>query len=188
MEPATPTVVVPLLLSFGYHVGFDIAKAVEKRSATGPSCASTPLGPHKDLALIQQDRIEALQVAGDCVVVVAAAGSSDARAQRDVEQQVELLRAALGGHVQVRHGYLSAAEPKVRTVVEEVLETSPTATVVISSYLLAPGFFQDKLDKIAANANERVGAQTVQVTQPLGADSRLAGIAVERYLEAITHL
>src|SRR5579875_506686 len=71
-------VVVPLLLSIGYHSAVDIPEAV------GPGCEVTPpLGPDPRLAAAVADRLREAgwQVgAAAGAVVLAAAGSSDARA------------------------------------------------------------------------------------------------------------
>ncbi|WP_369824451.1 sirohydrochlorin chelatase [Cellulosimicrobium sp. CUA-896] len=70
-------VVVPLLLSGGFHVGVDIAASVEDRGpGTGSAAAATPLGPDARLVDLLADRLAEAGVRADDAVVIAAAGSS----------------------------------------------------------------------------------------------------------------
>ncbi|WP_171905421.1 sirohydrochlorin chelatase, partial [Cellulosimicrobium cellulans] len=80
-------VVVPLLLSGGFHVGVDIAASVEDRGpGTGSAAAATPLGPDERLVDLLADRLAEAGVRADDAVVIAAAGSSRPGAARDVER------------------------------------------------------------------------------------------------------
>ncbi|HEV6952528.1 MAG TPA: CbiX/SirB N-terminal domain-containing protein, partial [Promicromonospora sp.] len=57
-------VVVPLLLSTGYHVRHDIAQAVRAANAAGEvAAAADPLGPHPLLVDILADRYAAAEAA-----------------------------------------------------------------------------------------------------------------------------
>ncbi len=78
-DAGTPAVVVPLLLSGGYHVHVDIAGAV---AAHPQAVAARPLGPDPRLAAVLTDRLaEAGADPRDprTAIVLAAAGSSDPR-------------------------------------------------------------------------------------------------------------
>src|ERR671926_1388593 len=80
-----PSVVVPLLLSGGYHVHVDIARAVREHAAAR---AARPLGPDPRLVAVLHDRLLASgadPADSNTAVVLAAAGSSDVRAVADVE-------------------------------------------------------------------------------------------------------
>src|SRR5919205_4066300 len=80
-----PSVVVPLLLSGGYHVHVDIAGAV---AAHESAVAARPLGPDPRLVAVLHDRLLAAGVDPRdplTAVVLAAAGSSDPRSVADVE-------------------------------------------------------------------------------------------------------
>ena len=75
---AVAGVVVPLLLAAGYHVHVDIAHAVADR----PDVRSTgALGPDDLLVDVLVDRLGAAGAGRGWPVVLAPAGSSDARAQ-----------------------------------------------------------------------------------------------------------
>lgn len=166
-DRATPVVVVPLLLSAGFHTAVDIADAVQR----GGAAATGPLGPDPRLAEIVVDRLrEAGAQPGD-TVILAAAGSSDPRSRADVEQMLTFVRALWDGPV--RPGFGASASPSVPDAVAEA-RASGAGRVVVASYLLAPGFFHDRL----------AGAGADLVSAPLGPDRRLAQIVLDRFAQA----
>jgi len=130
-------VVVPLLLSVGFHVRVDIAAAVEGRPAT----AALPLGPDARLVDVLVDRLTQAGLAPGDAVVLAAAGSTD---------------------------------PAAAVAVEEVAP----GRVVIASYLLAPGYFHDRVLDAGADV----------VSAPLAPDDRIVAIVLDRYAAAAATL
>jgi sirohydrochlorin ferrochelatase len=139
-------VVVPLLLSTGYHIGADIAAAVADR----PAVAAPALGPDHRLVGVLLDRLRAVDLSADDAVVVAAAGSSDPRAAVDV--------AGIAGSVQRHHpgpvtvGYCAGPNPHVPDAVAAARSADPGRRVLVAAYLLAPGFFHDRLQQAGADA------------------------------------
>jgi sirohydrochlorin ferrochelatase len=169
-------VVVPLLLSGGFHVGVDIAASVEDRGpGTGSAAAATPLGPDARLVDLLADRLAEAGVRPDDAVVVAAAGSSRPGAARDVEQLAAGLRERHPGPVTV--GYGAMAKPSVPEAVAAARAQLGTR-VVVAAYLLAPGFFHDRLLEAGADV----------VTAPLAPDPRLTSIVLDRYADAAATL
>jgi sirohydrochlorin ferrochelatase len=160
-------VIVPLLLSTGYHLAADIAGAA---SAAGARVAG-PLGPDTLLVTALAGRLAEAGVPDGTPVVLAAAGSTDPAAQRDAERQAELLAERL--EVPVTAAFLSAAGPRVDEAVAE-LAARENREVAIASYLLAPGHFQDQL----------AGAGARWVTAPLGGHPAMAGLVIDRYRTA----
>ncbi|GAA1528765.1 sirohydrochlorin chelatase [Kribbella lupini] len=161
-------VIVPLLLSSGYHVTTDIQG--EARRRPDQVTAADPLGPHPVLAQILADRLAESLVAGvDGVdsVVLAAAGSSDRRALLDCSSVAAELSAVIDRPVEV--GYVSGAGERLPAVLART-----TGRVAVATYLLAPGFFADRVAAVAARAGATASA-------PLGADPRLAALALHRY-------
>jgi sirohydrochlorin ferrochelatase len=161
-------VVVPLLLSGGYHVHVDIAGAVA--DAEG-AVAARPLGPDARLVAVLRDRL--VEAGADprdplTAVVLAAAGSSDPRSVADVEETADLLQRSWAGAVTT--GYGSAAQPTVPDAVAAA-RRGGAERVVVASYLLAPGHFHDKL----------AGAGADVVTAPLLPDDRIAAVLLDRY-------
>ncbi|MET3920260.1 CbiX/SirB N-terminal domain-containing protein [Arthrobacter sp. UYEF20] len=173
--PAGETaVVVPLLLSVGYHVKVDIARAVKSRPET---FAAAPLGPDARLVALLDQRLRAAGVTDDDAVILAAAGSSDATAAQNVEEIAGQLRALRPNEIVAAYG--ASAKPSVPDAVAAFREAvHGPRRVVIASYLLAPGFFHDQLAKAGADL----------VTAPLLPSPVLAEIALERFDAALAAL
>ena len=173
LDDAGAAVVVPLLLSAGFHVHVDIAAAVEPPGAA----ASGAMGPDARLVAILVDRLTAAGAGPGDAVVLAAAGSSDRRAADAVEEVARGLRAAWP-HGPVTIGYGAGCAPSVPDAVAAARASLPVAgpeagRVVIASYLLAPGFFHDRLLTAGADV----------VSAPLAPDDRLADVVLDRYGE-----
>lgn len=232
-------VVVPLLLSTGYHVRHDIAQAVAAVNAAGhdrpdravvaepvpagdatgrrAAVAAEPLGPHPLLVDILADRYAAADAAhgpfrSDDAVVLAAAGSSVAAAVTAVEEVTSALAQRLGRVVTPSYG--AGAEPRVPAAVAAARATAVAAAVrsaarapegaaqatggptgsrtapdgpgvprvIVVSYLLAPGYFLDRVLEAGADV----------VTDPVAgaagaamADPRLVQVVLDRYDAAI---
>jgi sirohydrochlorin ferrochelatase len=162
------TVVVPLLLSAGYHLSSDISGAA---SSAGARVAG-PLGPDELLLTALTARLAEAGVPAGTPVVLAAAGSSDPAAAADVRQQAELLAERLG--VPVTAAFASATPPTVPDAVAD-LRALMDGPVAVASYLLAPGQFHDQL--VASGAD--------WVTEPLGGHPAVAGLVIERYRRAV---
>jgi sirohydrochlorin ferrochelatase len=161
-----------LLLSGGYHVHVDIANAVAAAEGT---VSARPLGPDPRLAEVLLDRLVGAGADPSdplTAVVLAAAGSSDARAVADVEDTADQLQRSWAGAVTT--GYGSAAQPTVPEAVAAA-RRGGAERVVVAAYLLAPGHFHDKL----------AGAGADTVTAPLLPDDRIAAVLLDRYDAAI---
>jgi sirohydrochlorin ferrochelatase len=177
-------VVVPLLLSVGYHVKVDIAKAVKSRPGT---VAAAPLGPDPRLAALLDQRLREAGVTDNDAIVLAAAGSSNPNAAVSVEELARQLQALRSNRIVPAYG--ASAKPSVPEAVAMLREeaaggagagesaggVSVGGRVVVASFLLAPGFFHDQLAKAGADL----------VTEPLLPSSVLAEIALERYDAAL---
>ena len=166
-------VVVPLLLSAGFHVNVDIAAAVDGI----PAVAAAHLGPDPRLGDLLCRRLEEAGTTDHDWVVLAAAGSSDAGATRDVEDVAAALRARRSAPVTIGVGVglgdRSSAWPSVPEAVSHARAAvaGTRASVVVASYLLAPGFFHDRL----------LGAGADLVSAPLAPAPVLAEIVLDRY-------
>ena len=136
------SVVVPLLLSAGYHVHVDLREDVDAALGAGDDVAlAGALGPDDRVVAVLARRLAEAGLREDDAVVLAAAGSSDARAVADCELTARLLAERLGR--EVRLGFLSAARPRLCDAVAAVRADRLGARVVVASYLLAPGYFAD---------------------------------------------
>ncbi len=181
-----PAVVVPALLSTGYHVSKDLPEAVA--GAPVPAVVAAPLGPAPELADLLLRRLrEALgaprtghapspDVPREAerldALVLAAAGSSDPAAARAVEAVAAALSKRTG--VPVVCAYASAARPTV----EEALAGLAGRRVGVCTYLLAPGFFADRVAESACLSGAAV------VSRPLGADDAVARLLLRRFAAA----
>ncbi|GAA1821807.1 sirohydrochlorin chelatase [Nesterenkonia flava] len=191
LPDGAPAVLVPLLLSAGYHVKVDMRQVTT--TSTRPTAIAGALGPDARLVEALHHRlVEAGWSAGD-VVVLGAAGSSDPGAVADVSATARMLSARLGADQagQVQEAYLSFAEPRVAEAVTTARQRHPGRRVVVASYLLAPGYFQTLLERQAREHGADV------VTQPLlrvGAKqqpdipSDLGELVLDRYREALASL
>jgi sirohydrochlorin ferrochelatase len=162
-----PAVVVPVLLSSGYHVHVDIAHAV---TAAGPDVRkAATLGPDPVLVDVLAQRVGEAAVSPDHALVLAAAGSSDERAVADVERTATDLTERLGRAVVPT--FAAAAEPRVDRAVTQL--RSDGRRIAIASYLLAPGFFYDQLREAGADV----------VTAPLLPHPAIAQLVLRRYCD-----
>lgn len=168
-----PTVVVPLLLSTGYHVQHDLPGAV--RRAGHPVTITSPLGPHPLLAAATAMQLRAAGArCGDAAVLVAA-GSRSPDATVDVVVAGRLLRRQWGAAVRV--GFLSGAGPSMAEAVD-ALRQDGHRRVVAAPYLLAPGHFATR----AATLAELSGVPLADV---LGRHRLVTELVVRRYRAAV---
>ena len=165
-------VVVPILLSLGYHVEVDIAQAVAGRES---ACATGALGPDPILADILVRRAEGAGGGPGDALVVAAAGSSRERAQADVDALLDAVRCRWAGPVTVGDG--SAASPTIADAVAAARDGSPR-TVIAASYLIGPGHFADVIARAGADLT----------TRPLGTHPELLTLVERRYAEGLQRL
>jgi sirohydrochlorin ferrochelatase len=149
-------VVVPVLLSNGYHVHIDIPT-----NAAGATIAS-PIGPDPRLAELMARRLRDAGWRGG-PVLLAAAGSADAQALDDARTAAANLSREIGAEVTA--AFIGSGEPKLRDL----------QGAAIATYLVAPGRFADIVSAQAASV----------VTTPLGADPILAQIILDRYDTAV---
>lgn len=170
LPDGTDAIVVPLLLSTGFHIKVDVPKAIKSRDEV---VAARPLGPDPRLAELLAAHLRAAGLNGNDGVLLAAAGSSLPDGSVDSEEQARLLAELLPNKVRVAYG--ASAKPTVPDGVAslraELAAAGGTGRVFISSYLLATGYFHDQLAKAGADI----------VSAPLLPSTVLAEIALERY-------
>lgn len=163
LDGKRPAVVVPVLLSAGYHVRHDIARVA---SGVPSARVARPLGPDQVLVDVLADRLAG---SAECDVVLAAAGSSDRRAGTDVRWTAARLGERLGRDV--RAAFVTADVPRVDEAVQELARQG--RRVALASYVLAPGHFYGRLLDVPADIH----------TPPLLPDARIADLVLRRYDE-----
>lgn len=170
LPEGTAAVVVPLLLSTGFHIKVDVPKAIKSRPEV---VAARPLGPDPRLAELLATHLRAAGLKENDGVLLAAAGSSLPDGSVDSEEQARLLAELLPNKVRVAYG--ASAQPTVPDGVAslraELADDGTNGRVFVASYLLATGYFHDQLAKAGADI----------VTAPLLPSPVLADIALERY-------
>jgi sirohydrochlorin ferrochelatase len=168
-DSAAPAVVVPAFLASGYHVNADLPARVAESGHT--SVTITPaLGPDPILAEIMRARLLEVGWSPGDAVVMAAAGSSDPAARRDLFAAAALLGDLVG---EVHLGFVATGAPTVADVVHRLRRSG--RRVFIASYLLAPGVFHTKLGRCGAHA----------VTEPLGAHPDLVALLARRFTSPV---
>lgn len=134
-------VLVPVLLSTGYHVKTDLTRA-----ATHPRVRlAPPLGPDPRLTDLLVDRLaDALggQALGPLdTVILAGAGSSDPEAGASLAAAAADLAIRLERPVAA--GHATGGRPRVTDLISR--RERCAGRLIVASYLLAPGFFADRL-------------------------------------------
>lgn len=173
LDSVAAVTLVPLLLSTGYHVHVDLTEAVEGRPRQAITLAAA-LGPDERLVSLLLRRLHEAGLTPGDAVVLCAAGSSDARAVVDCRAVAVALAAASGREVSI--GFLSAAEPTLVEAVGEARMRHPDARVVVSSYLLAPGYFQGLAE---AAGSDLTTDPLLSVREP--APAELVELVLDRY-------
>ncbi len=161
---AIPTVVLPLLLSTGFHLREDLPKACA--AAGGPVALGRSLGPHALLAAAQVDHLLRAGATTGQPLTMVAAGSSDPTATRDLDRAGELLAREWGAEVRVATLSGLGRRP------EDVVRPGDA----VSAYLLAGGFFADR----AADQARAAGASVV--SEVIGPHPLVVDLVVRRTL------
>jgi len=167
-------ILVPLLLSRGYHVKRDIPEMAAEspvRARVAPA-----LGPHPFLLEALYARLVEAgwptrtddETRRQSAVVLAAAGSRDPESKVDTARTAQLLADRLG--VPVIPAYATTATPTVPAAIE-TLTASGRTRVAIASYFTAPGRF----------ATECAEKAPWIASAPLGTHPAMARLLLHRY-------
>jgi sirohydrochlorin ferrochelatase len=160
-----PSVVVPMLLSTGYHVVHDIPSVTADRPAVR---VADRLGPDPLLSAALVDRLaEVAGMEADCIALVGS-GSSHPAAAVDLAHAADDLADRLRGPVVP---ITLDAESRRR-----IAELTQRGSVAIATYLLAEGFFASQVRAAAAGR---------PVSAPIGAHPAVVELVWRRYDEAV---
>ena len=105
--------------------------------------------------------------------MLAPAGSSDARAQAASADMATRLERRWGTTVQL--GFAAGPVPTVAEAVAAARASAPGEPVTVASYLLAPGFFQRRLEESGADV----------VTGPVAPHPLVVEVVLARYRAAL---
>ncbi|OBJ11466.1 sirohydrochlorin chelatase, partial [Mycobacterium colombiense] len=163
-------IVVPAFLSRGYHVRSDLPAHVE--ISGHPNVIVTPaLGPSGQIARIVGDQLVKCGWRPGDSVILAAAGTSDVRARSDLHTTATLVSALTGSRVSL--AFAATGEPQLPEAVARARRAG--GRVVVASYLLADGLFQQRLHACGADL----------VSEPLGTHPGLARLVANRFRRAL---
>jgi sirohydrochlorin ferrochelatase len=167
-----PAIVVPAFLSRGYHVRVDLPSHVE--ISGHPNAIVTPaLGPSGQIARIVGDQLLKCGWRHGDSVILAAAGTSDDKARADLHTTATLLSALTGSRVSL--AFAATGDPRVCEAVQRARARRSGGRVVVASYLLADGLFQQRLHSCGADL----------VSEPLGTHPGLARLVANRFRRAL---
>lgn len=155
-------IVVPLLLSSGYHVRHDIPRA----AAAVDARVARHLGPDPLVVDVLAERV--LPLLGEhpgARLVLAAAGSRDPRAAAETGRAAGLLASRLGRPV--TSAFVTTA-PSLQATLSAPNEGRPT---IVATYLLAPGEFERRVRHAAHGL----------ASAPLAPHPLLARLLLDRY-------
>ncbi|MFD4479638.1 sirohydrochlorin chelatase [Streptomyces sp. NPDC058471] len=180
-EATGSAVLVPLLLSRGYHVKHDIPEAAAHAPHLDTRVAA-PLGPHPLLVDALHDRLveagwptgagQAARRTGG--VVLAAAGSRDPDSATDTRRTADLLAQRLGVPVIPAYATPTPAAPLSVSAAVRALAARGRHRTAVASYFTAPGRFATQ----CADAAPWIAAA------PLGAHQAMAHLLLHRYDQA----
>ncbi|WP_243075823.1 sirohydrochlorin chelatase [Microbacterium sp. SS28] len=175
LPDGAPVVIVPLLLSAGYHVRVDLKEQIAGR---GDITIAPALGPDARLVDTLIERLAPLDLTDGDDLVLAVAGSSDDRANEDCRAIGRMLGERLRRDVGV--GFLAAADPRLGEAVAAA-QAAASGRVVVANYLLAPGYFHDLAVRLSG---------TSPVARPLLDDdapaASLVDLVIDRYRSALS--
>ena len=192
-----PLIVVPALLSRGFHVRVDIPSALASRD---DARATAPLGPDRAVSVALADRLTTARRPGASAapnVVLVATGSSDPDAAEDLQAAAADLARLLDRPVRV--GVMSGPGEDFSAV---IARAGPQDVDVVP-YLLADGVFLDRLrrevaeDVVGENmvgenvagedmvGENVVGERVRTVGGPIGAHPAVVGLILDRYDRAL---
>jgi len=164
-EHVEPTIVVPLLLSTGFHIRHDLPEGLNAQAQL-----ARPLGPHPLLAEVLCDRLRGAGARRGDPVVMVAAGSNDPAVDPDLEVARALLQSRWGATVR-----LATVTARGQRLAEVLADMRRDGEPCVVPYLLAPGHFAEH---VAVDAR-RLGVE--KVAGVMGDHPLVAELVARRY-------
>ena len=165
-----PAIVVPAFLSRGYHVNTDLPAYIAASGHSDVTVAEA-LGPSPEIARVLADSLIESAWTPEDSVILAVAGTSDPAARSDLHRMAAWVSALTSSRVEL--AFAATGEPAVADAVAQLRDRG-AKRVVVASYLLADGLFQDRLRRSGADA----------VTDPLGTHPATVRLIANRFRRA----
>ena len=183
-------VIVPLQLTAGRHVRYDIPCEVGKSLAKMSNmsvCFTDHLGPHPVLSDIADSRLhEALSnygpASGPIEHILVARGSRDPLVRGGILSLGESRQASSGGS-RCTPCFLAMAEPTFEDVLRMVVSREP-ARVVVQPHLLYPGRLLNRIKSTVEQMSVQHPHIEWVVVNALGPDARLIDAVIDLAVEA----
>jgi len=180
IDPGRPVTVVPLLLTAAYQSKVGIPRILSRFPRPHVRYGA-PLGPHPLLLPVLERRLAradpgAFEDPARTGVVLTAAGSSDPDANVAIARLAARWQAHAGWFA-TRPAYASAASPDPAAAVTSLLRDG-ARRVAVATYLLAPGYFADRI------RDSSLAAGAAAVSPSLGASAEVAEVLLDRFLAA----
>ncbi|HEX8079213.1 MAG TPA: sirohydrochlorin chelatase [Jatrophihabitans sp.] len=163
-----PVVVVPLLLSTGYHVKTDITAVLGDRPDTA---VANQLGPDSRITAVVLARMREAGAVTGAGVALFASGSSDPEAAENLAEVAAQLQRQAGCRVYPRF------------LTDKRWRDGLPDGVQVANYLFAPGYFNDQL-----RSSVGAGLNLHRVPEPIGAHPAVVEVILDRYDEAVGSL
>lgn len=172
--PNGPVTVLPAFLSRGHHVRVDLP--MQLAGADRPVVMADALGPSPELVRALMLRLAQAGATRSDAVVLAAAGSADPSAHRDIQRTAALLSNATRQPVCIAFASPAAesAYPSVAGAVAALRRHRIRRRIAVASYLLADGLFHRRLADSGADL----------VARPLGIAAPVVELACTRIAAA----
>jgi sirohydrochlorin ferrochelatase len=184
--------VLPLLLTAAYHSKTDIPRVLDRARGECPRLRigyANPLGPHPLLLRALERRLAEADPLGPAWqgdpaargrtgVVLAAAGSTDLEANATVARLAARWQAREGWFAVLPAYAAGAPGTLAPDAAVAALLRAGARRVLVATYLLAPGFFADRIRESA------LAAGAAAAGSPLGASPEVAEVLLDRYEEA----
>lgn len=182
-------IALPLVLVAAGHGKGDIPAALAREQVRHPGMSYSygrPLGPHPRLFEILEQRIETMLGDGDRAdthVLLVGRGSTDPDANAEIAKVARLLWEGRG-YASVEPAFISLADPGVPAGLDK-LRRLGAGQIIVAPYFLFPGILPDRIvSQTNAFAAEHPFL-SIEVAELIGDCDELAGVVIERYVEAV---
>ena len=186
-------VVVPALLFAAGHAKRDIPCAIDEALAGGrevPYVQAQHLGTHEQLIALSHRRFQkatshlAPIPDDETMLLLIGRGSRDKDANAEMLEFSKLRQRRCGSR-HVTTTFFAMAAPSFEVTIQD-LQQRPFRRIVVQPHLLFSGQIMAQIVAMVGQANRRTSDQVWIICEHLGPSSWLAGVVVDRFMQALT--